>query len=120
MTPERWRQISRVYQSVLEQAPAARDAFVATACRDDSDLRREVESLLSRDDAHLLVDQPVDRTAKAMMAFSGNAPMARVQWNASPRRRRMRRTFPNRSPRTANTYSSRNRRAGYTPCSCCR
>ena len=45
MTPERWQQISRVYQLVLEQAPAARAAFVAETCRNDADLRHEVESL---------------------------------------------------------------------------
>ena len=30
MTPERWQQVARVYQSALEQAPAARDTFVAS------------------------------------------------------------------------------------------
>ena len=49
MTPERWQQVARVYQSALERAPAARGAFLADACRDDSDWRREVESLLARD-----------------------------------------------------------------------
>jgi len=71
MTPERWQQISLVYQSALGRAPAARAAFVSDACRDDSDLRREVESLLWRDDAHLLVDQPVDVAAAAVI---GSAP----------------------------------------------
>src|SRR5262245_13888793 len=71
MTPERWQQISRVYQSALEQAPATRAAFLVDACRDDSDLQREVESLLSRDDAHVLVDQPVDVAAAAVI---GSAP----------------------------------------------
>jgi serine/threonine protein kinase len=67
MTPERWQQISRVYQSALEQAPASRDAFVANACRDDSDLRREVESLLARENAHVMVDEPIDVAAAAVV-----------------------------------------------------
>src|SRR4029453_19645522 len=71
MTPERWQQISQVYHSTLEQAPAGRAAFFAAACRDDSDLRREVESLLAREHAGLLVDQPVDVAAAAVI---GNAP----------------------------------------------
>ena len=67
MTPERWQQISRVYQSALEQAPASRDAFVADACRDDSDLRREVESLLAREHARVMVDEPIDVAAAAIV-----------------------------------------------------
>ena len=60
MTPERWRQVSRVFQSTLEQSPARRAAFLADACRGDSDLRREVESLLAREQSPVLVDRPVD------------------------------------------------------------
>ncbi|HEU5256853.1 MAG TPA: protein kinase [Vicinamibacterales bacterium] len=67
MTPERWQQISRVYQSALEHTPAARNAFVTEACRDDSDLRREVESLLAREHAHVLVDQPIEVAAAAVV-----------------------------------------------------
>jgi len=67
MTSERWQQISRVYQSALGHSPAARGAFVADACRDDSDLRREVESLLAREHAHVMVDEPIAVAAAAVM-----------------------------------------------------
>jgi serine/threonine protein kinase len=67
MTPERWQQVSRVYQSALERAPASRAAFIADACRDDSDLRREVESLLAREQASVLVDHPVHAAAAAVL-----------------------------------------------------
>jgi serine/threonine protein kinase len=60
-----------VYESALEQAPANRAAFVADACRNDSDLRREVESLLAREDARVLVDQSVGMAAAAVL---GSAP----------------------------------------------
>jgi eukaryotic-like serine/threonine-protein kinase len=46
VTPERWRQVKAVLDGALEKRPAERAAFVATACEDDSELRREVESLL--------------------------------------------------------------------------
>jgi serine/threonine protein kinase len=46
MTPERWQQVARVYQSALELDPSRRDAYLAEACRDDPELRREVEALL--------------------------------------------------------------------------
>jgi Tol biopolymer transport system component len=67
MTPERREQVARVYQSALEQAPASRAAFMADACRDDSALRREVESLLEQDQAAVLLDQPVDLAAAAVL-----------------------------------------------------
>jgi len=43
---ERWQQIESVFQAALQQAPAERDAYVREACRNDSDLRRQVASLL--------------------------------------------------------------------------
>ena len=45
MTPERWQQVARIYQSAMDQAPSARDAYVDRACGSDTELRREVESL---------------------------------------------------------------------------
>src|SRR6266513_1658624 len=47
MNPDRWRQVADVYEAALEREPAARGPFLAEACRDDADLRREVESLLA-------------------------------------------------------------------------
>ena len=44
---DRRRQIEDLCHSALEQDPAARAAFVATACKGDEGLRREVEALLA-------------------------------------------------------------------------
>ena len=46
MTPERWQEVERLYQSALERDPAERTAFLASACGTDDALRREGESLL--------------------------------------------------------------------------
>ncbi len=46
MDPGRWRQIEHLYHSALEQDPTQRDRFLTDACRGDTDLLREVESLL--------------------------------------------------------------------------
>src|SRR4051794_13475750 len=52
MTPERWQQVKSALAEALERpGEAERAAFLATACADDTALRREVESLL---------DQPED------------------------------------------------------------
>jgi len=44
---ERWQQIESVFQEALQRDPTVRDAYVREACRGDSDLRREVSSLLA-------------------------------------------------------------------------
>jgi serine/threonine protein kinase len=59
MTRERWEQITRVYEQVLDQEPLARGAFIAEACGDDAEMRREIETLLAQDEEQGLVDRPV-------------------------------------------------------------
>jgi serine/threonine-protein kinase len=46
MTPDRWRQISDLFHAAKQRSPAEQDAFVKTACGDDEDLGRDVNSLL--------------------------------------------------------------------------
>ena len=50
MTPERWRVVDAILRASLSCEPAQRDAFVAEACGDDEELRREVASLLAAHD----------------------------------------------------------------------
>src|ERR1700733_5609127 len=47
LASERWRNIEALYHSALERDPVARPAFLDSACGQDNDLRREVESLLA-------------------------------------------------------------------------
>jgi eukaryotic-like serine/threonine-protein kinase len=56
MTPERWRRIEVLYHSALTQEPEKRSAFLAEQCRGDSELQREVESLLAQPGT--LLDRP--------------------------------------------------------------
>jgi serine/threonine protein kinase len=44
---ERWQQIESLFQQALERDPAERNAWLREACQGDSDLRREVASLLA-------------------------------------------------------------------------
>lgn len=48
MNPERWQQVERIYHAALEQPSRERELFLEHACCGDDDLRREVQSLLSR------------------------------------------------------------------------
>ncbi|MGE0406263.1 MAG: protein kinase, partial [Candidatus Korobacteraceae bacterium] len=43
----RWQQLSRLYHSALERDPGQRAAYLEQACAGDSELRKELESLLA-------------------------------------------------------------------------
>jgi len=47
MTPERWKQVESLFQSVVDRPAAERDAYLRDACAADSELEREVRSMLS-------------------------------------------------------------------------
>ena len=49
MTPERWRQVEDVYDSVVTRPPPERAGVLAALCAGDEALRREVESLLAHE-----------------------------------------------------------------------
>src|SRR5215204_251461 len=60
MTPERWRQVEEIFQSALDLSPEERVLYVSNVCAEDTELRRDVESLLSQYvDAGELLDEPV-------------------------------------------------------------
>src|SRR5262245_31771466 len=67
MNPDRWRQVADVYEAALEREPAAREAFLADACREDAALRREVESLLEHEHTPLVVDHEMLAVAAAVL-----------------------------------------------------
>jgi hypothetical protein len=46
MTPERWHQITEIFNSARERDPWSRKAFLSDACREDEALRRDVEAML--------------------------------------------------------------------------
>ena len=46
MNPDRWRQIEKVYDSIVSHPPEERGALLLQACRGDSELQQEIESLL--------------------------------------------------------------------------
>src|ERR1041385_202146 len=60
MTPERWRQVEEIFQSALDLSPEERVHYVSQVCAQDSQLKRDVESLLLQyDSAGELLDAPV-------------------------------------------------------------
>ena len=49
MDAQRWRKIEALYHAAREREPEERPAYLAEACGEDEELRREVESLLAQD-----------------------------------------------------------------------
>jgi serine/threonine protein kinase len=59
VTPERWRQVEDLFHAALEQRDDARAAFLAERTGTDTELRREVESLLaSHGRSSAFLDEP--------------------------------------------------------------
>jgi hypothetical protein len=69
MTPERWRQIEKVYHSALELAENERPAFLEKTCAGDEALRQEVESLLrSEPSGDRFIEEPALEVAARIFA----------------------------------------------------
>ena len=74
MTPERWEQVERLYHAAQARAAGERAAFLETACAADADLRREVESLLTRSaSADGLLGEPAMDIAAQMVSTPENS-----------------------------------------------
>ena len=66
---DRWQEIERTYHAARELDASARAEFLAKACAGDSDLRREVESLLVQADQHeSFLDSPALQVAAGVIA----------------------------------------------------
>jgi Tol biopolymer transport system component len=73
VTPERMREIERLFHEARATTPAEREAFLARACADDLSLRREVESLLAQPPGGM-IDAPLG----ALVAGLAAAPPPRL------------------------------------------
>ena len=59
MTPERWKQIERVFDVAVELPPERRDSYLDEACGGDGELRRQVEMLIrSHEEAESFIEEP--------------------------------------------------------------
>jgi eukaryotic-like serine/threonine-protein kinase len=74
MTPERWTQIERIYQQAVDSDLSTRSAFLDEACGGDTDLRREVVSLLQAHDPNSpFLESPALEVAARSLAAEASA-----------------------------------------------
>ena len=75
MTPERWQLVTQVHEAALERDPSSRQAFLAVACAEDEELRREVDSLLAHEATPVLVDSPVLEVMGGLLDVDARLPV---------------------------------------------
>jgi len=76
MQPERWSQIEKLYHAAAALQPGARAAFLERACKDDPELRQELESLLAHDqEAENFIESPALEIAAGQLARGENQSM---------------------------------------------
>jgi eukaryotic-like serine/threonine-protein kinase len=67
--PERWARVEELYHASLQVASGERAAFLKEACRDDEELRREVESLLAHEKSAVdFIEAPAFEVAARLVA----------------------------------------------------
>ena len=74
MDPERWRRVEELYHASLGVPAEQRAVLLEEACKDDCELRREVESLLLYETvAKDFIEKPALEVAAKLMAGSNSA-----------------------------------------------
>ena len=69
MSPERWQEIERLYNSALAVESGQRESFLKQACAGDESLQREVEQLLaSRSGIERFIESPALEVAAKILA----------------------------------------------------
>src|ERR1044072_8002024 len=67
MSPDRWRRIEELYHLALSSEPERRAQVLAEGCRDDPELHRDVEALLTQSDSSGELRLPVEETAARLL-----------------------------------------------------
>ena len=78
MKQGRWRQVEELFHAALERAPEERQAFFVQACGEDTELRLQVEHLISIDQrAGSRLERPV--TEEVFATLDADAPLEGAQ-----------------------------------------
>ena len=72
---ERWRRIEELLAAALDREPAARERFLDAACAGDSDLRREVQSLVAAHERSGALDRLGPEVASITAELRGASAM---------------------------------------------
>ena len=88
MNQELWRRAEDLFHAALERSPEARRAFLDEACGEDTELLRQVEMLVSKDEhAGSFLEKPVLADVAAAPGTSNVSTTAKSLQNVGSRRR---------------------------------
>ena len=74
MHPARWKRVDNLFQSALSLPPQDRDAYLAAECAGDTELEREVRSLLAcEQEAESFLERPAIEDETATLAVPSNS-----------------------------------------------
>src|SRR5262245_42233202 len=77
MTPERWKKLEALFHEALTLQGEARETHLAEVCRDDRQMREEVERLLAAHEREAtFIDSPVFAETERLTR-DGRAPLGR-------------------------------------------
>ena len=70
VNPEKWQEIKEIFYHALQLAPEEREVFLDASCKDDNDLRREVELILASSEAagSFMQDPAIGEVAEVITA----------------------------------------------------
>jgi eukaryotic-like serine/threonine-protein kinase len=76
VSPERWQQIERLYDAVIQHQPGERAALLEQWCAGDDELRREVEWMLAhqQEAAHFIQVPALEAAARSLASDSDESP----------------------------------------------
>ena len=73
MTPDRWREVSRIYGALLTKPESDRATALASLCANDAELRAEVQSLLQSGADAALIDRAATERPSTLGLLDGRA-----------------------------------------------
>ena len=77
MTPERWQQITGIFEAALQRPTDERVMFVNEECAGDEELRREVQAMLSsHQQASHFIEEPAIAVAAQLYPDADRGSMA--------------------------------------------
>src|SRR5262245_47640296 len=66
--PKNWQQIESIFHKAIELSPDTRASFLDKTCGQNNELRREVESLIAKDEQTGLMGKPAIKAAAQMVS----------------------------------------------------
>jgi hypothetical protein len=76
MSPERWRQLTELFETALRRDTAERASFLAEVCADDEELRQEVEAMLRSHKHNSFIEEPALDVERAPQSLFGRGVIA--------------------------------------------